>query len=474
MRQPATLPARSPVAGLRRRRLSFVEVLAQSVSALAPSAAMVAVPALVLVPAGAATPWVLLAATALLVGVGWCLTQFARRMAAVGGLYSYTAKGLGPGGALVAGWALVIGYASVGVSALAGAGAYLGSLLGLAPTPLSSALLAALLGVAAVATTLRGIALSARVALALEVVSIALVVAVLTALVVLERGTGAVNEVTTATPGPGGLAVGAVLAVAGFMGFESASTLGVEARRPLVAVPRAVLWTPVVAGVLFLAAGAAQVLLLRTAPADVLDSAVPVGRLADLQGLGVLSGLLDAGIVASFFACVTGSVNALGRVLFSMGRERVLPAAAGRTSRRFGTPWVALLSVLPPVAGVPVVLLAAGVAPRTVLAGSLTVSAMGYLLAYVLACAAMPRFLRRIDELTPGPLVGGVLAAVLGSLVLLGAVLLGGAVVGVFVVLWLGGPLLWLFWRLRDPDRLTGVGVYDSATTGSVLAPRDR
>jgi hypothetical protein len=121
-----------------------------------------------------------------------------------------------------------------------------------------------------------------------------------------------------------------------------------------------------------------------------------------------------------------------------------------------------------------VVLLAAGVAPRTVLAGSLTVSAMGYLLAYVLACAAMPRFLRRIDELTPGPLVGGVLAAVLGSLVLLGAVLLGGAVVGVFVVLWLGGPLLWLFWRLRDPDRLTGVGVYDSATTGSVLAPRDR
>ena len=42
------LAARSPVAGLLRRRLSFVEVLAQSVSALAPSAAMVTVPAIVL------------------------------------------------------------------------------------------------------------------------------------------------------------------------------------------------------------------------------------------------------------------------------------------------------------------------------------------------------------------------------------------------------------------------------------------
>jgi hypothetical protein len=48
------LPSRSPVAGLRRRGLTFAEVLAQSVSALAPSAAMVTVPAIVLVQAGAA------------------------------------------------------------------------------------------------------------------------------------------------------------------------------------------------------------------------------------------------------------------------------------------------------------------------------------------------------------------------------------------------------------------------------------
>lgn len=95
-------------------------------------------------------------------------------------------------------------------------------------------------------------------------VSIALVVAVLTALLVAPRGApGSAAPVVDAGVHWGGLAVGVVLGVTAFMGFESAATLGVEARRPLIAVPRAVLWTPVVAGVLFIGAAAAQVVLLR-------------------------------------------------------------------------------------------------------------------------------------------------------------------------------------------------------------------
>src|SRR5918997_986173 len=89
----------------------------RSVSALAPSAAMVTVPALVLVSSGAAMLPAIAAATVLVLLVGWVLSLFAQRMAAVGGVYSYTAKGLGPVGALVAGWSLAIGYAAVSMSA---------------------------------------------------------------------------------------------------------------------------------------------------------------------------------------------------------------------------------------------------------------------------------------------------------------------------------------------------------------------
>ncbi|WP_448627640.1 APC family permease [Geodermatophilus sp. URMC 64] len=469
------LPARSPVAGLRRRRLSFAEVLAQSVSALAPSAAMVVVPSIVLVESGAATLPAFVAATALVLLVGWCLTQFGRRMAAVGGTYSYTAKGLGPVGALVGGWALLIGYAAVAMSALVGSAVYLAGLLGLDPSPPVVAGLGAGLGVLATLFPVRGIQLSARVALVLEVLSIALVLLVLGVLLLAPRGApGSAAPVVDGAVHWGSVAVGVVLGVTAFMGFESAAVLGVEARRPLVAVPRAVLWTPAVAGVLFVAAAVAQVVLLRAAPLDVLTSPVPVAELADRDGLGVLRRLLDLGIAASFFACITGSTNALGRVLFSMAREGVLPAALGRTHPRFETPHRALALVLPAVVGVPVVALAAGASPRAVLTGSLTVSAFGYVLAYVLACLAMPLFLRRIGELTPVAAVAGLLAGGAGVLglgaAMAGASLWGGqAMTVVFLAALLPG-VLWALWlRWRAPGRLRAVGVYDQATASSVL-----
>jgi amino acid transporter len=466
------LPRSSPVAGLHRRRLSFPEVLAQSVSALAPSAAMVTVPALVLVSSGAAMLPAIAAATVLVLLVGWVLSLFAQRMAAVGGVYSYTAKGLGPVGALVAGWSLAIGYAAVSMSALVGAALYVAALLGWSPS--SVAVLVLVLGGLAGWCTVRGIQLSARVALALEVVSIALVLAVLGTLLVASGGgdAGSAAPVVDGATGWGGVAAGVVLGVTAFMGFESAGTLGVEAQRPLVAVPRAVRWTPVVAGVLFLAAAGAQVVLLRQSPLEVLLSPVPVAELAGL--MGVLGALLEIGIATSFFACVTGSANALARVLFSMGREGVLPAALGRTHARFGTPHVALLLVLPLLVAVPLVLLVAGEGARSVLAGTLTVSAFGYVLAYVLVSLAAPLFLRRIGELTRGPLLGGVVAAGLWSVVLVvalaGGPLAGGGALSVVYLALLGAGCAWTAWlRLRRPAVLAAVGVYDEATADRVL-----
>jgi amino acid transporter len=112
----------SPVSGLRRAQLSFTQVLGQSVSAVAPSAVMVTLPALVIPAAGR---WALAAfiVTALLMtAVGYCVSQFATRMVAVSGLYSYTVKGLGPVPGIAAGWSVVIGYAAAAMASVLGAG----------------------------------------------------------------------------------------------------------------------------------------------------------------------------------------------------------------------------------------------------------------------------------------------------------------------------------------------------------------
>ena len=58
----AGIQSRSPVDGLDRRSVGFVDVLSQSVSAVAPSAAATTMPLLVATVAGGATVWALGAA----------------------------------------------------------------------------------------------------------------------------------------------------------------------------------------------------------------------------------------------------------------------------------------------------------------------------------------------------------------------------------------------------------------------------
>ena len=76
-----------PVAGadtLRRNRLSMPEVLAQSVANAAPTAAMALLPLLVFLSAGNGTWLSFLIAIFLMLCVGWCAVQFARRMNSAG------------------------------------------------------------------------------------------------------------------------------------------------------------------------------------------------------------------------------------------------------------------------------------------------------------------------------------------------------------------------------------------------------
>ncbi len=465
--------------GLRRRRLGFLEVLAQSVAVLAPTAALVTVPALVVAAGGSLAVPAFAGAALLVVLVAWCVRHAARRMAAVGGVYSYCARGLGPVPGVVCGWALVVAYAALAVSSCTGAALYAVALLAPGHHPAAVALGAVLVAAGAGLVTARGVQLSARLVLALEAVSLTLVLVLLGALVLRggtpaegARPTGAV--LVDAVPSPGGAALAVLLAVTAFVGFESSSVLGVESRRPLLYVPRAVLWTPAVGGVVLLLGASAQVVLLREAPLEVLLSGAPLDGLVRAEAGGPLPALLDAAAAAAFVACAGGSVTALVRVLFSMGREGVLPRTLGEVRESTGTPVRALLVTLPLVALVPAVALLAGAAPRAVLSGAVTVAAFGSLLAYALVSASAPVLLHRIGELTPAALLGGVVASASCTALLVVAAVAGPWAGGqslalVFAALMVPGLLRVVWLRRRHPERLARAGVYDEPTRRSVL-----
>ncbi len=65
-----------------------------------------------------------------------------------------------------------------------------------------------------------------------------------------------------------GLREGIVLALFSFVGFESATALGSEARDPLKTIPRAVILTSILGGVFFMICAFVEVLGLRMSGQD--------------------------------------------------------------------------------------------------------------------------------------------------------------------------------------------------------------
>src|SRR3954462_1490296 len=113
MRQRSSVAsARAEVAEPASRRLgtaclSYAEVLAQSVSVIAPSTVPAAVLGLIYARAGNATWLSFLLGMCGLLLVSLNINQFARRSASPASLYSYIAQGLAPTTGVLGGWALL-------------------------------------------------------------------------------------------------------------------------------------------------------------------------------------------------------------------------------------------------------------------------------------------------------------------------------------------------------------------------------
>jgi amino acid transporter len=470
------LRERSPVHGLRRRGLAPLEVFAQSVSGAAPSAAMAATPAIVAASAGAGTVWSFVVATALALLVASCIARFTRRMAATGGLYSLTAKGLNPGAAFASGAALLVGYGMLAAAALTGGATYLQALVARLGGPVSVAVpvgAVVVVGLAAGALALRGVRLSARVVLLVELVSITLMLAIFGLLL---AAPPAGPELPQPNPGLGGVVAGVLPALAAFIGFEIATALGSEARRPFRTVPRAVTWTAAVSGLLCVFAAQTQVVGFASVPGGLAAQDAPVPTLAAAGGWPWLTPLLDLGLTMSFFACALATTNALARVLFSLARDGVAPRAFGRTHPRFATPHVAIAVVVPVLVVGLAATIAAGTALGPLLVFLLTVATGGFLVAYLLVCLAAPVFLRRIGELTwPAVAATAVIVPILLA-ALVAYVLASGRTPVVVVLAALAAAAVgWFVWaRLRRPAEVAAIGVYDETVAADVLGTPGR
>ena len=410
------------ISGLRPDCLPFSEVLAQSIANIAPTLTPTVNAALVFASAGTGTWFTYVLATIGLTFVGLNINQFARRSASPGSLYAYIARGLGATAGVLTGWSLVLAYALTAMAVTAGFANYgqvLFSPLGINPSPVL--LFAVCIGLAWY-VAYRDIQLSTVLMLALEAASVTLII--ILGLIVLTKKGYAIDTAQLSLQGakPGGIVLGLVLGVFSYVGFESATTLGDEAKRPLRNIPRAVIISTVISGIFFVVLSYVEVLGFQGTSTAFNESTAPLNDLANLSGVGFFGILISIGAMISFFACTLASINAGARIAFAMGRHGILHGALGRAHGRNATPHIAVTLTALIAFFIMALLSFSGVKVLDIYGYCGTIATYGFLVAYILISIAAPIYLAREHSLHVKDIVYAVLGVAFMVIPVLGSI----------------------------------------------------
>jgi amino acid transporter len=212
-----------------------------------------------------------------------------------------------------------------------------------------------------------------------------------------------------------------VLAIFSFTGFESATTLGSEAKSPLSNIPRAVLQSAIIVGVLFIFASYSEVLGFTGSSVTLDKSDAPLHVLSTAAGVPFLGPLIDLGAVVSFFACVLASINAGARILFLMGRHGVFHSSVGDAHATNETPHNAL-TIAAVLAFIPAAVLSLkGFGQFDIYGWIGTIATFGFIVAYIGVSIAAPVYLAQRKELKPGHVVVSLLGIVFVGVALVGS-----------------------------------------------------
>ncbi|MFL6076970.1 MAG: APC family permease [Mycobacteriales bacterium] len=297
----------------------------------------------------------------------------ARHVANAGAFYAYVTRGLGRPAGVAAALVALLAYNAMQVGLYGGVGAAAGPLLQQwFDLDLSWWLIALFAWAVTAVLGLLRVDVNGRV-LAVLLVAEILVICVYDAsdLGHVARAGGHISLSAfspTNLAGATGAGAALVLAITGFVGFESAVVFAEESKDPRRTVPRAT----------YLSLGIIAVLYAASAWAPTL----PIGQhhIVDVsrqQGPEVIFTLAhqylgktaaDVGhalFVTGVIAAMISYHNTIARYAFALGRERVLPPMFARTSRLTEAPWVASLMQSLLGLGVIVVFAQAGWDPLT-------------------------------------------------------------------------------------------------------------
>jgi amino acid transporter len=410
-------------AQLRTGALGLVEIIGQSLAAIAPTL----------------TPALNISVVAGLAGIGCWMAYFigtlgvvivaasvgilAARHPEAGAYFVYVGRTFGPFAGAVAGWSMISAYLFTAIATTLSFAIFLGNFLsvfGMQVNPPTMSLVMSIFIATVTYAAYRDIKLSSRVGLVLEIISIGIII-VITALIVRVQGTVIDHAQLSVSSFKYGAVFSALpFVIFSFVGFESSATFAKESANPRKDIPLAVIGCGAFAGIFFTLIAYFMVFGMGNDTATLGASAAPFGDVAAKAGLGWASTIVYFAALSSVFACALASVNAAARLLFSMGKYRFLHRSMGLVHDTHRTPHRAVL-----FCGFLLAVICLGMQPAGLLnafgyAG--TFASFGFVVVYLMLCIVAPLDLQRSGEMKLRHLALAVVGTALMLFVIFGSV----------------------------------------------------
>ncbi|WP_298134173.1 APC family permease [Acidiferrobacter sp.] len=399
-------------------RVSFIETLGHALANITPSAMATVTISFVVAQSGLMTWEVYLAVGLIMLLVAAQVATLAHEVPAAGSLFVSVSRSLHPAAGVLSGWAMTGGYLGALLAAPLVGGLFAGKALRIIGLDLPWPWVALAFAGISWALTVHDVEEATRYSLYVEAVSLLIILAIGVWTLMHSPGTMPILPPARFRAAP--FFQGMTLSILAYGGFETAANFGREAHAPGRDIPRAIFAAVLVSLGFYVFMAIAEVAGFGGRVHELASTPAPLSVLALRQGLPLLAFASDIAMAIAAFSATIATQNSLGRVLYSMGRHKVLPAALGEIGPH-GTPAVALHGLGAMACGFAIWAGWAKWPPLVIINLFGVFTALGFILIYLLALLAVPVLYRRRGQRPPWPswaapvLAGPILVYVFGE-----------------------------------------------------------
>ncbi len=297
---------------------------------------------------GLASPLVIILAAVAIAILGNTLAEFSRSMPSAGSFATFVGKAFGPVAGIATGLTVSVGYMIAMSAVVVMSGGWLAIIIRrYLHVGLPWEIFASVFVLGAACMMYRGAKVSTKLASALLGTELGILLIVSVA-VLFDH-----HRAITLQPfnplklngGLSGLSLGFPLAVFMFVGWENSAALAEETADPRRNVPRAIYASVAIMALTYVFLGYATIVGFGNDTGSLASSPVPFLEVA--HGLnGLLLFLAYLGGLTSVLGSLVAGANSQSRIIFSAGREGMLPGFTAKVSAGHRTPWAGIVLFL--------------------------------------------------------------------------------------------------------------------------------